>query len=244
MKNIEFEVILKNEKIDCKVEKGRRKTIAVSVQSDGTLLIKSPLWVSQKSIIDFLKQKENLILKHRKKTQHIQALPACIRIFEDATIPIYGENLEFSIIYKKEGREIIENPEGKLILYLDQNNVGYEKRAEVLLEKWYRKKGKVIFSTKVEMLAKEMGIKYQSISIKNQKTRWGSCSSKGNLNFKWRLLLMPKEELDYCVIHELAHIKEMNHSALFWNIVAKHMPSYKEKRKFLKENGAQYRIEI
>ena len=71
--------------------------------------------------------------------------------------------------------------------------------------------------------------------MRNQKTRWGSCSSNGNLNFNNRLLFVRKELVDYVVVHELAHRKEMNHSNAFWNVVEKYMPDYKERRKKLRE---------
>ena len=82
-----------------------------------------------------------------------------------------------------------------------------------------------------------MGVTYGRISIREQKTRWGSCSSKGNLNFNWRLIFAPPEVLDYVVVHELAHRKEMNHSKAFYAIVESIMPDYRKWKKWLKENG-------
>ena len=88
---------------------------------------------------------------------------------------------------------------------------------------------------RVKYYADIIGVTYGKITIRNQKTRWGSCSSNGNLNFNNRLLFVPKELVDYVVVHELAHRKEMNHSNAFWNVVEKYMPDYKERRKKLRE---------
>jgi len=81
-------------------------------------------------------------------------------------------------------------------------------------------------------------VTYGRITIRNQKTRWGSCSSKGNLNFNCLLMLAPPEVLDYVVVHELCHRMEMNHSKRFWSLVETVLPDYREQEKWLKGEGA------
>ena len=90
---------------------------------------------------------------------------------------------------------------------------------------------------KVKHYAGLMNVQYGRITIRNQKTRWGSCSSKGNLNFNCLLMLAPDEVVDYVVIHELCHLIEMNHSKAFWKQVEQMMPDYKKHRKWLKDHG-------
>ena len=85
--------------------------------------------------------------------------------------------------------------------------------------------------------AEKIGVSYGRITLRQQKTRWGSCSANGNLNFNWLLILAPPEVLDYVVVHELCHRKEMNHSQAFWKEVGAVLPNYKEQKKWLKENG-------
>lgn len=96
-----------------------------------------------------------------------------------------------------------------------------------------------VIPERVEYFAKVIGVTYGKITVRNQKTRCGSCSSKGNLNFNCLLMLAPPEVLDYVVVHELCHRKQMNHSKAFWLEVEKVLPDYKEVRKWLKEEGSQ-----
>lgn len=90
---------------------------------------------------------------------------------------------------------------------------------------------------RVAHFAPLVGVTYGRITIRNQRTRWGSCSSRGNLNFNCLLMLTPPEVIDYVVVHELCHRKEMNHSQLFWNEVARVLPGYAEQEKWLKTHG-------
>ena len=103
-----------------------------------------------------------------------------------------------------------------------------------------RKRAAEVLETRCRYYAPVMGVSYGTVTIREQKTRWGSCSAKGNLNFNWKLVLMPPEILDYVVVHELAHRIHMDHSAAFWAEVGKILPDYKERRQWLKVNGQKY----
>lgn len=103
-------------------------------------------------------------------------------------------------------------------------------------EQAYRRQAKAILTQKADVYAKRMGVTYEKLMVKDQKTRWGSCSAKGNLNFNWRIVLAPEPVTDYVVIHELAHRIHMNHSAAFYQTIEAIMPDYRRQEQWLKEN--------
>jgi hypothetical protein len=106
------------------------------------------------------------------------------------------------------------------------------------LEVWYRRRAPAIFAARLEVDNRPYGYTYGRVSVKSQKSRWGSCSLAGNLNFNWRLLLAPLPVLDYVVVHELCHLKEPNHGPGFWRLVARGCPDYAARRRWLRTNGA------
>ena len=112
-----------------------------------------------------------------------------------------------------------------------------ERRSERIETKCLYTKSKRNDYQKSFLFCQTHGRFYRNITIREQKTRWGSCSSEKNLNFNWKLILAPPEVLDYVVVHELCHLKEMNHSKAFWDEVGKVMPEYETYKLWLKENG-------
>lgn len=116
------------------------------------------------------------------------------------------------------------------------DSIDKEKLTLYELKKLY-KEAFIKFKNRVEYYAPIIGVSYNKISIKSQTSRWGSCSSQKNLNFNCLLMFAPPETLDYVVIHELCHLKEMNHSNKFWLLVKQIMPDYKQHKQWLKDNG-------
>ena len=102
-----------------------------------------------------------------------------------------------------------------------------------------KQKALLCIPQKVEYFAKRIGVKPAKITVRNQKTRWGSCSKSGSISINCLVMLMPGPVIDYVVVHELCHIKEMNHSKSFWREVERIIPDYKQRQNWLKENGFQ-----
>ena len=163
---------------------------------------------------------------------------------------IYSKRKTISLVIK-DGRLIVRAPIGtkpsKIKELVNSHSAWIEKgikkseqRAKSAViskeeEKLLRKTAKEILPLKTQYYSKIMGLKYGRITITGAKTRFGSCSSEGNISYSYRLMRYPDRAIDYVVVHELAHILEMNHSDRFWKIVAAVFPDYKERRRLLKK---------
>ena len=124
----------------------------------------------------------------------------------------------------------------EFVLTTPKNAVKQAKINEVI-EDWYRKQAKRYLINVVNIYCEQLGVKYNKLVIKNTSTRWGSCSSKGNLNFNYHLIKMPRKILEYVVMHEVCHLKYLNHSKEYWELVGQMCPQYKERIKWIKQNG-------
>ncbi len=111
--------------------------------------------------------------------------------------------------------------------------------ADLVLRKWYLKQAASVIGKRVDELSEVLGVTYKRLSIRGQKTRWASCSAQGCLSFNWKLMMMPEPVIDYIIIHELAHLRVMNHGKRFWGFVAKHCAGWRDHRVWLKEHEAE-----
>lgn len=121
--------------------------------------------------------------------------------------------------------------EDKLLVFVKNEE---EQEVYKVLSNWYSKQARKWITGRVRFYSEKMGESVCRIAIKNQKSRWGSCSNKRNLNFNWNLMRFEPEVIDYVVVHELCHLKQMNHSKDFWEEVAKILPDYEERKAKLK----------
>lgn len=163
--------------------------------------------------------------------------------FDGAVLPFVLGDLKLKFV---EGRDkdfiklrYQKNVDGSRTLFLETKGAE-AKRIRDCIADWYKSYARETFQKKADFYGGKMGVDFGRISIREQKTRWGSCSGKGNLNFNWKLMMMPEAIIDYVVIHELAHRKHMDHSAAFWQEVEKNLPDYKGRRDWLKKNGRNY----
>lgn len=150
-----------------------------------------------------------------------------------------------AIPYQGDGYPIMPSPI-KLVLFQDGEFLAPGKSREARKEAvrgWMTKQARPAFSNAVAERALEMGVSPSRVIVRDQKRRWGSCSSKRTISLNWRLIMAPEEILDYIIIHELAHLRHMNHSRRFWTLVERHCPDYPECEQWISDEGRRLMME-
>ncbi len=193
-----------------------------------------PRHCSVKQLRDLLKARQGWIIRNFTKYRKFESLSVRKEIRVGDVIPYLGQELKVLTIEKSGKTAHVRLKRDSVIVGTSGN-----KKLNVILEKWYRTQATKQIKERLEKWSARLDVSYNKIAIRGQKTRWGSCSSKGNLNFNWKLLTAPGPVIDYVIIHELTHLKEMNHSKRFWQLVAEHCPSWREHKKWLKIHEAQ-----
>ena len=167
-----------------------------------------------------------------------------MRFTSGEKLPYLGRRYRLQVENTREDGVEVKLYQGKFIIKVG-NDVTENKRRKRIKEeiiRWYRKHAQVKIRERVEKYQSQVGVEPNRIKVKKQRKRWGSCSSLGNLNFNWKLIMAPMSVVDYIVVHELAHLKHPNHSKDFWQLVEAIISNYKEKQEWLRINGRQLEI--
>jgi len=222
----------------------RAKYVSISIGADGVQVV-APVSMEDNEIIPLVENKREWIFN---RFECYRQRPTQIRMEHEF---ISGEKLLFMGEYyplrvlEHEGRYCRVKLTDHQFLISINKDIPQEKRRDVIrgkLEQWYIGRAKTLIHERLELFTGKISVKVNKVRFKNQKTRWGSCSQKGNLNFNWKLVLAPMCIVDYVVAHELCHLIQMNHSKEFWQLVESQIPAYKERRKWLKENGCKLNL--
>lgn len=209
----------------------KRKRITLAVLPGGWVQVRAPLGTSNAAIEAFVTAHRSWLEKARQKMAKVQAPVAPYAYLEGELIRYLGENLPLRLLpgarkaYLNEAREIVL-PKGT------------KKAIRAALEAFYRAETRRIVSGFVALHAPRLAVNPQVMRINSAKRRWGSCSARGSLNFSLRLAMVPLDCIEYVAVHELAHLRQHNHSAAFWALVKGILPDYARRREWLKRNGS------
>lgn len=209
-----------------KLVRSRRRTIGLEITREAKLVVRAPYFVKQKDIDRLIMNKRKWILKKQEINQQRKSEYSGKRFVE-------GEN--FYYLGQAYGFRLIDEDDIRLTEYLEFPRQLLPQAREILIQ-WYKTRADEKIKERVELYSKITGLPYKNLKISSARKRYGSCSSKGKLNFSWKLIMAPLEIIDYVVVHELVHIAEMNHSRRFWQKVAEIRPDYKMHRFWLKHN--------
>lgn len=237
MRNMSFQY--DTEKIEFTVVKSRRKSLSIAIQPDGNLLVKAPLSMSDAEILKWVKTKTGWIIRQRAKILEQQVENPPKQYVSGEKFLYLGQEYELEVRISEGRAGMVGIVEDKIVLF---SKTDESLEVKKFLEDWYVKQAKLWIPKRVSFFAKQMGESFGRITIKNQRKRWGSCSSARNLNFNWRLIMAPPEVLDYVVVHELCHLRQMNHSKEFWREVENVLWDYKVHKSWLEKNGGLLRF--
>lgn len=208
--------------------RSKRRTIALIVERDGTLTVRAPMHASNADIHSFVQEQAQWILR---KQEGIKLIPEVRRKgYVDGEKFLYlGSSFDLELVPPQ--RPLLQFENGFRLSRTGQH------RGASLFTRWYKERAFEVISGRVAGYAARYGLTPKQVRVTSARTRWGSCSPNGNLNFSWRLVMAPLEVIDYVVVHELSHLRVSNHSGRFWMVVESMLPDYKQRRKWLREHG-------
>lgn len=222
---IKFEVVFR-----------KRKTMAIKVEPPDKVTAIVPLKTSRRVILERVRNKAPWIIKkldHMKDFQY-QAGPK--EYVDGESFIFQGKNYRLQVEVNSSLTKLQIKIEGETLLV--KSPVRDKETISRLVELWYRHEAKQVIYARIKFYQDKIPIIPNRVVLKDQKSRWGSCSSKNNLNFNFRTVMAPLPVLDYIVVHEMCHLVHLNHSKEFWNLVESILPEYRQQKEWLKMNGA------
>lgn len=220
-----------NRTINYTIKYSKRKTLAIVIDQDGKVMVKAPVGLHEERIIELVTKKASWIMG-KIETRQERAIPK--KTYVNGELFLFqGEEYPLDITLDEatvrahlifDTRFLITTPIDDPAIYRE------------LLEKFYRKATRTLVLERIGYYKKYIQVEPNRVVIKQQKNRWGSCSSLKNLNFNWILAMASHLALDYVVVHEMCHLIHMNHSKAFWQLVEAILPNYRQGKVWLKEN--------
>lgn len=206
------------------VVRSNRKSVALVIDNEANLIVRAPIQMPDTTIDEFV----------RKKSRWINEKQQQVAVFGEKHPPVVVETGE-SIMYLGSNYAIIKDDVDSV--KVSGNELLVPENFDVAaLTAWLKEQAMQIISERVALYANIMGVTPGTVKLSEAKARWGSCSTKNNLNFAWRLIMCPLSVIDYVVVHELSHITYKNHSPAFWARVKTVLPNYEDDQDWLKVN--------
>jgi predicted metal-dependent hydrolase len=222
--------------------KWRRKTVSILLSPQKPIVVRTGLMTPKKVIYEFLLSKKDWILKNLEKFKELDEKFPQRRLLEKEIFPFLGQDLHLKVSITPNKKLFMSRTEQNILLHVPMNQWSAISRAQdysehhEVLRQFYKRESIAHLTERLNFWSKEMGVAPTKLSFREPKGRWGSCSSKGSINLNWRLILFKPEVVDYVIIHELCHLRHLNHSKEFWALVEKFCPQVQFCENELKQN--------
>lgn len=234
-------VILNGQVITYKARASRRaKRVSIRCSLSDGLEVVYPAGLDKPTPEELLKSRADWILAALEKMRSANENRPRREYRDGETFLFRGAAHRLHLERQPSAKRIsVQLRDDRLCLSLPASNQDAERdNIRAAVERFYRAQAKAYLPQRLRELATRHGFQYEKLRIKNQKTRWGSCSAKRNINLNLRLMMAPDEAIDYILIHELCHLRELNHNRAFWALVESHCPQYRKWDRWFKQHGS------
>ena len=220
-------------------QRGQRRTIGFSVGPDG-LAVRAPRWTPLHEVEAALREKERWIVAKLGEARERHARIESNRIDwrEGATLPFLGQPVTLVLDPRQQhgrGGAVLAEGDGAGVLHIGLPHTATPEQLRDVAQAWLMRQARRLFTERLDHFAPQLGVRWQKLSLSSADTRWGSASADGSIRLNWRLIHFRLPVIDYVVVHELAHPREMNHGPRFWQHVGEVLPDYAERREQLKD---------
>ncbi|CAN5880087.1 SprT family zinc-dependent metalloprotease [soil metagenome] len=242
-------IVLQNQILEYNLRRSQRRSIGFLINQDG-LRVTAPRWVTLADIERALSEKQGWILtklgeRQERQQQLSQRQSIAMRWQDGATFSYLGQTLTLRLSLHEPSSNPVhhiiydrEQQECRLRLVSFNDEPRQEEFVKQQLKNWLQQEAAQFFSERMQVYAEKLGVRYQSLSLSNATTRWGSCTSQGKIRLNWRLICFSPELIDYVIAHELSHLHEMNHSSRFWAKVQSVYPDFEQAKRRLRQHAA------
>ncbi len=218
-----------------------RRSISIYLKPNQPIIVRTGVLVPLEKILDFLKVKENWLFRNMQKFENDQLKHPPRPLRQGTVFPLLGKEHLLIVTPTPNKNAFVSFIDEQIKLHIPLNEWDANAKSELhhkyvrLILQFYQKQAIDFLIERTQFWSDQMKLYPSQIKFRSQKTRWGSCSSRKVINLNWRLIVFQQEVIDYVLIHELSHLRHMNHSPLFWQLVEKYQPAFKLNRRRLKE---------
>jgi len=207
----------------------------LTVDREGVVVV-LPTGVHERHAAKLIREKQVWLERTLERFERSRSAVALRDLGDGGSVPYLDGVLDLKVVQRPGTRGSVSLAKSGECLTVRNAEVSRDS-VVALLESWYRRQAHSEIGDRLDAVVARNGTTYRSLSIRGQRTRWGSCSSKGGMSFNWRLLMAPEHVLDYVVEHEAAHLEVMDHSPRFWNLIDQRVPNWRSQRDWLREHG-------